>query len=444
MGAAGYGIRQEGSALLSGKARAGAGLLFPSPPRTLPAMTLPATRADAEALDRADPFAAAGAMFALPHGRIYLDGHSLGPATWEAMARVEKAARGEWAMGLIASWNTAGWIDLPAQVGAKLSRLIGAEADEVAVADSVSVNLFKLAASGLALARARVLIVEEDEFPTDQYVAEGLAGLAGVELRRVGAGAGEAMLRATGGVLIRSVVNYRTAAIVDMAAVERHAQASGGLVVWDLSHATGVLDLRLNAVGACMAAGCTYKYLNGGPGAPAFVYVRRDVADKVASPIPGWMGHAAPFAFVSRYQPRPGAARFAAGTPGILSLSALDGALQVFAGANLGALSAKARRLGDLVIARGEALGLSTISPRIGERRGGHVSLVHPEGYPIVQALIARGVTADFRAPDAMRFGVAPLYVRWVDVWDAMRHLGEVLETREYERAEFRVRSAVT
>jgi kynureninase len=405
-------------------------------------MTLPATRADAEALDRADPFAAAAAMFALPHGRIYLDGHSLGPATWEAMARVEKATRAEWAMGLITSWNTAGWIDLPRLVGGKLARLVGADADEVVVADSVSVNLFKLAAAGLGLARSRVLVVEEDEFPTDQYVAEGLAGLAGVELQRVGAGAGAAMLRVTGGVMIRSVVNYRTAAIVDMAAAECDARAGGGLVVWDLSHATGVLDVRLHAAGARMAAGCTYKYLNGGPGAPAFVYVRRDI--KAASPITGWMGHEAPFDFVAGYRPRADAARFAAGTPAILSLSALDGALQAFEGRDVGQLWAKAQRMGDLVIARGAALGLQTISPGIGEARGGHVSLLHADGYAIVQALIARGVIADFRAPDAMRFGLAPLYVRWVDVWDAMAHLGEVLERREYERAEFRARAAVT
>jgi kynureninase len=222
--------------------------------------------------------------------------------------------------------------------------------------------------------------------------------------------------------MIRSVVNYRTASIVDMGAAEHDARSSGGLVVWDLSHATGVLDVRLHEVGARMAAGCTYKYLNGGPGAPAFLYVRSDI--KAPSPIPGWMGHAAPFDFVSAYRPREGAARFAAGTPGILSLSALDSALQAFEGRALGQLWAKAQRLGDLVIARGAALGLQTISPNIGVSRGGHVSLLHAEGYAIVQALIARGVIADFRAPDAMRFGLAPLAranlclaLATVDVW---------------------------
>lgn len=404
----------------------------------------PRTREDCEALDRQDPLGPGRAQFALPDGVIYLDGHSLGPATHAALARVEKTAREEWREGLIRSWNTAGWIDLPRHVGAKLARLIGVGADDVIVTDSVSVNLFKLAAAALPLAKSRTIIVEDSEFPTDQYVAEGLSMLAGAQMMRVSEHQGLAALKQTGGVLIRSIVNYRSADIVDVAEYERVARASGGVIVWDLSHATGVLALRLEADGAKLATGCTYKFLNGGPGAPAFVYVHGELAGRIASPISGWFGHADPFAFTPAYAPRAGVARFAAGTPGVLSLSALDAALDAFGGIELGSIGAKTRALGDLVIARADAMGLESISPRDGAKRGGHVSLRHENGYAIVQALIARGTIPDFRAPDAMRFGVAPLYVRFVDVWDAMDQLADILETRAWDRPEFHARAKVT
>jgi kynureninase len=404
----------------------------------------PNARKDCEALDLADPLGPARAQFALPDGVIYLDGHSLGPATHAALARVEKAAREEWREGLIRSWNTAGWIDLPLRVGAKLARLIGVGADDVIVTDSVSVNLFKLAAAALPLAKSRTIIVEDSEFPTDQYVAEGLSALSGAAMMRVGEHQGVQALKQTGGVLIRSIVNYRSSDIVDVAEYERVARASGGAIVWDLSHATGVLALKLEADGAKLATGCTYKFLNGGPGAPAFVYVHGELAGRIASPISGWFGHTDPFAFTPAYAPRAGVARFAAGTPGVLSLSALDAALDAFGGIELGMIGAKTRALGDLVIARADAMGLESISPRDGAKRGGHVSLRHENGYEIVQALIARGTIPDFRAPDAMRFGVAPLYVRFVDVWDAMDQLADILETRAWDRPEFHARTKVT
>ena len=404
----------------------------------------PRTREECEALDRADPLAPVRAQFALPDGVIYLDGHSLGPATHAALTRVERTAREEWREGLIRSWNTAGWIDLPRTVGAKLSRLIGVADSDVIVADSVSVNLFKLAAAALPLAKSRTLIVEDSEFPTDQYVAEGLTALSGATMMRVAEHQGVAAMKQTGGVLIRSIVNYRSSDIVDVAASEQMARASGGVIVWDLSHATGVLALKLEADGALLATGCTYKFLNGGPGAPAFVYVHSDLAGKIASPISGWFGHADPFAFSSGYAPREGVARFAAGTPGVLSLATLDAALDAFSGVDLADIAAKTGALSDLVIARADAMGLPTISPRDASKRGGHVSLLHENGYAIVQALIARGVIPDFRAPDAMRFGVAPLYVRFVDVWDAMDQLADILATRAWDRPEFHARSKVT
>ena len=405
---------------------------------------IPTTREQCEARDRADPLAARHAAFALPEGVIYLDGHSLGPATYAALKRVQTTAQDEWARGLIRSWNDAGWFELPRTVGAKLARLIGARPDEVIVTDSVSVNLFKLATAALPLARGRVVIVEDSEFPTDQYVAEGIAGLTSTELMRVGVGEGADALARTGGVLIKSVVNYRTSLVENIAATEAIAAKAGGVIVWDLSHATGVLDLQLNAHGAKLATGCTYKFVKGGPGAPSFIYARSDMAARMQSPVSGWFGHAAPFAFDAGYRPLEGVGRFAAGTPSVLSLSALDAALSAFDGVTMSDVAAKARALGDLVAARSAALGLESISPGDSLQRGGHVSVRHAEGYAITQALIARGIIPDFRAPDAIRFGVAPLYVRFVDVWDAMDQLADILATRAWDRPEFMRRAAVT
>lgn len=407
-------------------------------------LKIPRSRKDAEALDLDDPVQDARKAFALPEGVIYLDGHSLGPATHAALTRVQEAASKEWANGLIRSWNDAGWIDLPAAVGARLAGLLGAQPDEIIICDSVSVNLFKLAAAAMKLSGAKTIIVEESEFPTDQYVAEGLAGISGATLKRVGEDQGEAALRREPAVLIKSVVNYRTARIADIAAHEAAAKAGGGVVVWDLSHAAGVIDLDLTESGAWMAAGCTYKFLNGGPGAPAYIFVRGDLAVKLESPISGWMGHARPFAFDAGYTPRLGVARFASGTPGILSLAALEGALNAFDGVDMRMAAAKAQRLGELVVARVQALGLEVISPLDASQRGGHVSVRHAEGYAVVQALIARGVIADFRAPDAMRFGVSPLFVRYVDVWDAMDALADVLASGAWDTPEFKKRAAVT
>ncbi|MDP3494651.1 MAG: aminotransferase class V-fold PLP-dependent enzyme [Hyphomonadaceae bacterium] len=406
---------------------------------------IPNTRADCEALDRLDPLAGQRAAFLPPDGVIYLDGHSLGPATHAALKRIEHTAQKEWANGLIRSWNDAGWIDLPRTVGAKLARLIGAQPGEVIVTDSVSVNLFKLAAAALPHATRLAIIVEDSEFPTDQYIAEGLASSGVADFIRAGEDQGaNTLAQLGGGVLIKSVVNYRTARVSDIKALEEQATANGGLIVWDLSHATGVIDLDLNASGAKLATGCTYKFLNGGPGAPAFIYAHASLASQLQSPITGWFGHADPFAFTSAYTPREGVSRFATGTPGVLSLSALDAALDAFAGVDTAMLARKARQLGDLVTARVTQLGLETISPSDGAMRGGHVSVRHPDGYAIVQALIARGIISDFRAPDAMRFGVSPLYLRFTDVWDAMDQLQDVLATRAFDHPDFHRRSTVT
>ena len=405
---------------------------------------MPTSKAEALACDRTDTLAGLRDHFIVPDGMIYLDGHSLGVASHSALERTQSAARQEWTQGLIGSWNTAGWFDLPSRTAAALGPLIGGAPEDIIICDSVSVNLFKLATAALPLAGGeKVVMVERDEFPTDQYIAESLSKFGGAAFKRLAPGEGLSALE-RGGVLIKSVVSYRTGAVCDIAAHERVAAESGALIVWDLSHATGAVALDLTALGARIATGCTYKYLNGGPGAPAFVYVEGKLCEQMASPLSGWMGHADPFAFDPSYQPAPGIKRFAAGTPGILSLSALAGALSVFEGVEMTALSAKARALGDLCLSRTDALGFETISPGIGEMRGGHVSVLSDDGYPIVQALIARGIIADFRAPNIVRFGVSPLYVRFVDVWDAMDALEDIVSSRSWDQPQFHVRSTVT
>lgn len=402
----------------------------------------PTHRDAALALDRADPLAAARGSFEIAEGTIYLVGHSLGPPPVQARRKAE-AALDAWRNDLVRGWNSAGWIDLAERTGDRLAKLVGAEPGSVVVTDNVSVNLFKLAAAALGLSRKAMLVVEEDEFPTNQYIVAALGNLQRIEVRRVPAGEGNAALK-EGGVLIKSAVNYRSSGIADMAAHEAEARRNGALIVWDLSHATGVLNLTLQAHGALLATGCTYKYLNAGPGAPAFVYAASEIAGKLSSPLPGWMGHAAPFAFEADYTPRDGAARFASGTPPILSLASLDGALDVVTGQAPENLQTKAKALGALAIARAKTMDLTLLSPENDAQRGGHVSVRITEGYPVVQALAARGVLADFRAPDTVRFGFSPLFLTFGEVWDAMDILADILSTRSWDAPEFHIRAKVT
>ena len=405
---------------------------------------IPKSRAEAETLDSADVLAPARALFVPQPGLAYLDGHSLGPPTRAALAAVERGAREGWARGLVGAWNEEGWIDLPERVGAKIAPLIGASPAEVIVTDSVSVNLFKLAGAALPLVRSKVVMVERGEFPTDAYVADGLAALAGAEARLVPAGTGADEVTATGGVLIKSVAAFRTGEVSDVAAHEAAARGAGGLVVWDLSHAVGIVPLDLREDGARLAAGCTYKYLNGGPGAPGFVYASDDIAPELRNPVAGWFGHAAPFAFDLAYAPREGAARFAAGTPPILSLLALDAALGAFEGVPRAALWEKAGVLGDMILERAASLGMSAQVPKDRRKRGGHVALSHQDGYALIRALIARGVQGDFREPDTVRFGLSPLPLSYAQAWDACEVLDEVVRTRAYDRPEYRRRGKVT
>lgn len=396
------------------------------------------TREEAEALDRADVLAPLRAAFDLPDGVIYLDGNSLGPPPQRALGRLHQCAEAEWKNGLIKSWNDAGWIDLPLRTGAKIARLIGARADEVIAADSVSNNLFKLGGALLARRPGRALAVAADEFPTDQYVLEGLARLAGAPLVRLA----PQETSPIGAVLVKSLVHYKTAAVADMASDEEAAAKAGTDIVWDLSHATGVIAIDVAAARARFAVGCGYKYLNGGPGAPAFLYVCGDEAATLRQPLSGWMGACTPFAFSPAYEPAAGVRRFASGTPPILSLVAFDAALDVFEGVDIRAAEAKARRLGDLFLAAGQSAGLAPI--KIEGRRGGHVAFRRLEGYAIVQALIGKGVIGDFRAPDILRFGFSPLYLSYTDVWRAGEILREVMAESLWRDPKFAARGTVT
>lgn len=395
--------------------------------------------------DSRDLLASKRVLFDLPEGETYLVGHSLGPPPRSALTGVANTAQSEWKDGLVGSWNSAGWIDLPGRVGARLAALVGVASEEVIVCDSVSLNIYKLASALLeGPGRARRLIVEESEFPTDQYMIERLAMLSGAEFLRAANGQGRAALASGGGVLVKSLVDFRTGAIEDVPAYETAADQNNGAMIWDLSHATGVLNLQLADWGARYAAGCTYKYLNGGPGAPAFVYVRGDCIEALDTPLPGWLGHAAPFAFDVSYTPAPGVQRFVSGTPGILSMSALSGALDVFDGLDMSAVEAKAQKLGDMCLHRFAALGLASHSPGIGAPRGGHVSFIHPSGYPISRALSERGHKSDFRTPDIIRFGLSPLFLRYVDVWRTLDDLADILATDAWKAPRFNVREKVT
>ncbi|KPP82337.1 MAG: kynureninase KynU [Oceanicaulis sp. HLUCCA04] len=397
---------------------------------------------DARALDRNDPFARMAQLFDLPQGVIYLDGNSLGPPPRPALDALARAAQAEWGHDLIASWNSADWMGLPLRTGARIARLIGVDEASVIAGDSVSVNLFKLAA-GLVMGGARGVAVERGDFPTDGYVMEGLSRLSGTPFTLVEPGAGVAGLPDGYDVLVRSAVHYKTAAIVDIAAQEREARRLGKMIIWDLSHAAGLVDLKLERDGAQYAVGCGYKYLNGGPGAPAFVYCHRDVVEGFAQPLSGWMGHASPFAFKDGYKPASGVTRFGAGTPPILSMSALYGALGAFDGVDMAQVEAKARALGDTFLSAIAPLELQTISPPSAQRAG-HVSLVHEDGYAIVQAMIGEGIIGDFREPDVMRFGFAPLYLTHEQVFSAGQTMIEIIQSGRYRDTRFAQRNAVT
>ena len=413
--------------------------------------TLPPPPETVLALDAHDPLASLRGRFHLPGGVIYLDGNSLGPLPHAARRRLVEVIEDEWGNGLIRSWNSAGWIELPQRIGDKIAHLIGAQPGEVVVADSTSINLFKALAGGLALRPGRRVIVSEHEnFPTDLYIAQGLTALLDGrhELRLAEAYAIAQAIADDTAVVLLTHVNYRTGRMHDLAALTQCAHERGALVIWDLAHSTGAVPVDLNGAGADFAIGCGYKYLNGGPGAPAFIFVAHRHQASFRQPLSGWLGHAQPFAFEGSYRPAGGIARALCGTPPVLSLAALECGVDIALEAPMPVLRAKSLALTDLFIAlveqRCAGHGLRLITPREHNQRGSQVCFAHPGAFPIIQALIARGVIGDFRPPDILRFGFAPPYLRYADVWDAAHILADVLDAHAWDRPELWQRTKVT
>ncbi|TXI03237.1 MAG: kynureninase, partial [Rhizobium sp.] len=405
-----------------------------------------------EAMDEADPLRAFRSRFALPAGVIYLDGNSLGAASHEVFAEVRQAAMEEWGNGLIRSWNSAGWFHLPLQLGDRIGRLIGAAEGQTVVTDSTSINIYKTLHAALAMRPGRnVIVAEGDSFPTDLYMAEGVVSTRpGLALRLEGRDADtiEELIDENVAVVLINHVNYKSGELRDMTALTKRIQASGALVIWDLCHSAGALPVDLDGAGADFAVGCTYKYLNGGPGSPAFIYAAKRHHAAIAQPLSGWWGHARPFAFERSFDGDVGIRRFLCGTQPMLSLRALTGALAIWGEVDMNALRDKSIALTDLFIRLVEAkcgqYGVELETTRNSEKRGSQVSFKHSNGYEVMQALIERGVIGDFRAPSTLRFGFTPLYVGYRDVWQAVNVLEEILRTGFWKEARFAVRSAVT
>jgi kynureninase len=402
-------------------------------------------RTHAARLDAGDPLAWLRDRFAIDEaGPIYLDGNSLGRLPLATVAAVERTLREDWGTGLVRSW--LGWMELAEGIGASLGdALLGAAPGQVAISDSTSVNLYKLASAGLdARPGRRVILASADDFPTDRYVLEGLAAARGLELRQLPSNAPNAIgpaavARALGpdvALVSLSHASYRSAALEDVPAVTAAAHDAGALVLWDLCHSAGAVPVELDRWGVDLAVGCTYKYVNAGPGAPAFLYVRRDLQERLRQPIWGWFGQREQFRMGPAYDPVPGIGRFQVGTPPVLSLVPVGTGVEVLAEAGVGRLRARSIALTGLLVALWEAwlrpLGFALASPRDPERRGGHVSLAHPDGYRVVQALLAAGVVADFRPPDLVRLCPAPAYTRFVEVWDAMERLRDLVAAGDH------------
>ena len=401
--------------------------------------------------DRQDPLASLREEFTLPEGVIYLDGNSLGALPRQTLPRLNEVTAREWGNGLIRSWNAALWMEAPVRIGDKIARLIGAKPGEVIVADSTSVNLFKLLAGALRVQPGRhFILTEASNFPTDLYIGQGLVDLLGGNhvVRAVERAQIDQSLDGSVAVLMLTHVDYATGEIHDMRRITEAAQKVGALMLWDLSHSAGAMPIDLNAAGVDLAVGCGYKYLNGGPGAPAYLFVAKGLQAAMQSPLSGWMGHAAPFAFEPEYRPAAGITRLLAGSPPILSLLALEVAIDLWLRVDQQEARRKSMALGDLFIRQVDEtcrdLGIEVVGPREAAQRGSQVSLRHKEGYRVMRALIDRGIIGDFRTPDLMRFGFAPLYTRYVDVFDAVHGLREVVTSRAWDRPEYKTRLAVT
>ncbi|MGA0572481.1 kynureninase [Variovorax sp. VNK109] len=422
------------------------------------------TLEDCRALDAQDPLRAMRDLFDLPKGVIYLDGNSLGALPKATAARVAQTVTAEWGQELIRAWNSAGWVHAPQQLGNRIAKLIGAGAGEVVATDTASINLYKVLSAAMHISAAdapgrKRVVSERNNFPTDLYIAESLCRERGFELVLVEPEEVDAAIDDRLAILMLTHVNYRTGAMHDMAAVTAKAHAASALTVWDLCHSVGAVPVDLTGAKADFSIGCTYKYLNGGPGAPAFVWVNPKHTDRFWQPLSGWFGHAAPFEFTPDYRPASGIGRYLCGTQSAIAMAALDCGLQPFEATEpmggMAALRRKSLALTDLYIRLVEErcadAGFGLATPRDHAKRGSQVCLTRTEGaYAIVQALIARGVIGDFRAGDGkkhldiLRFGFTPLYVGFEDVWHAVEHLREVMASGEWRRPEFNQKNAVT
>jgi kynureninase len=408
------------------------------------------TRDDCVAMDTSDELAAMRDAFTLTEGEIYLDGNSLGPVSRDVAVRVNEVVNDEWANGLVRSWNDAGWMDMPVRLGDRVAPLIGAKSGEVLVADTLTFMLAKLIGGALAQRPDRhVVLTDRDNFHSDLYIVEAMAARAGrpMTVRPMAREAIAGALNEDVALVMLTHVDFRSGEMLDLHSITDAVHDVGALMLWDFAHSTGAVPLDVESANVDFAAGCGYKYLNGGPGAPAFCYVRTSWQGVLENPLPGWLGHARPFDFEPGYEPAPGMRAFVTSSPSIVALAALDGALNVFDHASMDQIRRKSLALTDLFIELVESTlpdVFEVITPRDHARRGSQVSMAHPDAYGIIQALIARGVIGDFRAPDVARFGFTPLYVRYVDVYDAVDTLLDVMTTKAHLEPAFNVRKAVT
>lgn len=410
-------------------------------------------RKDFELLDQQDPLASFRELFHLPIDTVYLDGNSLGVMPLAAIDRMNDVLKREWAEDLIRSWNDNHWFEAPLRIGDKIAQLIGADDGEVIATDSVSINLFKLMVAALNMQKGtgrKVILSEAGNFPTDLYMMEGLKSMLGdqVELVIVDRDHIEESINEDVAVVLLTDVHYKTGHLLNKKSLTERAHKKGALVIWDLCHSAGALPVDLNGISADMAVGCGYKYLNGGPGAPAFLFVAKRHQAKLQQPLSGWWGHARPFAFVDEYEAGPGISSMLCSTQGVLGLSCLEVSIDLFLKADMQAVRNKSVQMCDLFIRlldeKCSDYNFEVISPLDSTERGSQVSFAHEQGYPIVQAMIDQKVIGDFRAPNVMRFGFTPLYLKYMDVWQAVTVLEEIMQNRTWDQEKFKRVSAVT
>ena len=399
------------------------------------------TRQECRQWDQDDPLAELRNGFSLPDGVIYLDGNSLGAMPSQALSQVYQTVERDWGLGLIQSWNDAGWFDLPYSLGDRIAPLIGAAAGEVVVTDSTSINLYKVLAAALKLRPDRkVILLESSNFPTNNYIAQGLIAQLTTDYTIRYAEADEIVdaINDDLAAVCLTQVHYKSGRLLNMHSITEKTHDAGAISIWDLCHSAGAMEVNLNTSGVDFAIGCTYKYLNGGPGSPAYLFMATRLHNQIQQPLTGWWGHADPFAFERDYRPATGISQMLSGTQPIVSLALVEKGLEIFNQVNTRALREKSMRMGqlliDLVGQRCSAYGFDLISPEQAEQRGSQVSFVHKHSYAIMQALITEGVIGDCRAPDTVRFGIAPLYIRYTDIWDAIDILDRVMSSGSWQR----------